>query len=195
MKKLFIILALLFVLIPSAFAIDLPPQVYDASSLQIYMRKNFYYGEDRVIPGYFEYFQLPPVLEFTRIGDCDDFATYSWYHLAKMGYVAQTYALILEYDNETVGHAITVFLDKDGTYSVFSNQLMFKTLETNPLDAIKDIYPSWTIIFEWNATRYGYLTVEEVYTDFVPVDFVNIKTGISYYWDIVKDKVFNYVDF
>jgi hypothetical protein len=208
MKKIFIVLTLFSVLTFTSVAkasevlvsttnqeINLPPNVYDANSLQIHMRKNLYYGEDRVIPGYFEYFQLPPILEFSRIGDCDDFSTYTWYYLSLMNYHTKRYILFLEYGEETVGHAVTLFLDNDKTYSVFSNQQIFKTQQTNPIDAIKDVYPTWKIIFTWNATKYGYLTVSEVYADIIPVDFININVKASYYWEKMKDMVLDYVDY
>lgn len=194
MKKIILLLILILTLSISAIAQELPKNVCDASSLQIYMRQNFYYGADRVIPNYFEYFQAPAVLEFTRIGDCDDFSFYSWYYLRIMKYNPQKYLVILKDGEEIVGHAITVFKDVDKTYSVFSNQFLFKTLQLTELDAIKDIYPTWQIIFLWNPTKIGYLTVDEVYQNAQPILFIDLDTKIKYYFEKLKKKVLDYVD-
>jgi len=194
MKKIILTIILVLSLSVSSFALDLPEGVYNATSLQIHMRKNFHYGNDRVIPNYFEYFQAPQILEFTRVGDCDDFSLYSWYYLSQMGYNPMKFILILKDDEELVGHAITVFFDTDNTFSVFSNQYIFKTLQDKPLNAIKDIYPTWQIIFIWTPTKIGYLTSEEVYKDTIPVDFVNVQTMMLYYCEYFKNKVLDYVD-
>jgi len=195
MKKLIIIVSLLFCLVVPADAYDLPENVKDANTLHIHMRQNFYYAHDRVIPQYDEYFQAPVILEFTRVGDCDDFAIYSSYYLLKMGYQVQPYVLILQDGNEFVGHAITVFYEEsNNTYSVFSNQYLFKTLKTDPIEAIKDIYPTWTIIYQWNFSKIGYLTFKEVYADCDPVAFVDLETKIRYYIETIKEKVLDYVD-
>jgi len=194
MKKIILVLILVLTLSASAFAFDLPENVYDANSLQIHMRQNFYYGHDRVIPEYFEYFQYPVVLEFTRIGDCDDFSLYSWYYLKLMGYNTQKFLIILKDGDEIVGHAITVFLDNDNTFSVFSNQYIFKTLKINPIEAIIDIYPTWQIIYLWNPIKIGYLTVDDVYNDAEPIIFIDKKTMLKYYSEKLKNEVFDYVD-
>lgn len=194
MKKTILTLILIVSLSISSFASNLPENVYDANSLQIHMRQKFYYGYDRIIPNYFEYFQAPAILEFTRVGDCDDFSLYSWYYLKIMGYNTQKFLLILKDENKLVGHAITVFLDNDNTFSVFSNQLIFKTLQQDPIEAIKDIYSTWQIIFLWNPTKIGYLTSKEVYNDAKPIIFINIETMFKYYLEKIKKKVLNYVD-
>jgi len=195
MKKIILILLLSLILVSPVIANDLPDGVYNATSLQIHMRQNFYYGYDRVLPDYFEYFQSPSILEFSKIGDCDDFATYSWYYLKVMHYDVQRYTLILKDGEEIVGHAVTVFYDIiENGYSVFSNQYLFKTLKDNPVDAIKDIYPTWQIIFKWTPSKLGYLTATEVYNDFEPVAFVDLKTAILYYYGKTKLKVLDYVD-
>jgi len=135
----------------------------NSNELQIYMRQNFRYTLDNVVEPYFDYFESPEILEFSRMGDCDDFATYSWYHLNEMDIKAQRYVLWGKtYEGEDYGHAITVFLDKDdNTYSIFTNQYVLKTSEKNPIDAIKDIYVNWEIICMWNPTKYGLITYEE----------------------------------
>ena len=195
MKKIILALLLVLILVSPTFAIELPENVYNTTSLQIHMRQNFYYGMDRVIPNYFEYFQFPQILEFTRIGDCDDFAMYSWYYLKIMGYDAEKYVLFLKDEEEIVGHAVTVFYDSnDSTYTLFSNQYLFKTLKTTPLEAIKDIYSTWQIIFKWSPTKIGYLTVEEVFNDCEPLDFIDLKTEVDYYYEKYKIKVLDYVD-
>lgn len=195
MKKLILMFMLLFILISPAIANDLPEGVYNATSLQIYMRQNFYYKCDRVLPDFFEYFQTPSVLEFSRIGDCDDFAIYSWYYLKAMHYNAQRYILLLKDGEEYVGHAVTVYYDAiENGYSVFSNQYLFKTLKDNSVDAIKDIYPTWQIIFKWTPSKLGYLTANEVYNDCKPVAFVGLKTALKYYFEKAKEKVLDYVD-
>lgn len=194
MKKIILALILILTLSVSVFAQELPENVYDANSLQIHMRQNFYYGHDRIIPNYFEYFQAPQILEFTRVGDCDDFSIYSWYYLNLMGYNPQKFLLILKDDEEIVGHAITVFLDEDDTFSIFSNQYLFKTLKTNPIEAIKDVYSTWQIIYLWNPTKIGYLTVDDVYNDAKPIEFIDIETMLKYYSEKLKNKVLDYVD-
>jgi len=95
MKKMIFMLLFVFLCSLSVCASDLPENVYNASSLQIHMRQQFYYANDRVIPDYFEYFQMPPILEFSRVGDCDDFSIYSNYYLYLMGYDTHQFILIL----------------------------------------------------------------------------------------------------
>lgn len=133
-------------------------ELNSAKDIHIYLRENFTYTNDVVTKGHDEYVQRPEILEFSKAGDCDDFAIYTWAKLTKSHYYAQPYCLYLEYNKEIVGHAITVFLDDDGTYSVFSNQLLLTTNKTNPIDAIKNIYPTWKIIFLWNPTHFGQVT-------------------------------------
>jgi len=186
MKKIGLIILFLFMLVFNSFANDLPEGVIDAKTLQIHMRQIFYYGHDRVLPDFFEYFQKPEILEFTRVGDCDDFSIYSDYYLNILKYRSQKYILILEEDGEKQGHAVTVFLDNDGTYSVFSNQYVFKTSKFYPVDAIKDVYSSWFVICKWNPTKFGYLTHEEVWKDTTLVEYKNLQ---AYYYFFAKKTI------
>lgn len=156
-----------------SYNIEASEKYINANELQIYMRQNFIYNEDSVVEPYFDYFQLPSVLEFSKMGDCDDFATYSWYYLNKMGIKATRYVLWGKTrEDESYGHAITVFLDTDNTYSIFSNKYVYKTLKTEPVEAIKDLYKLWNIICEWHPTQYGLVMYSEFTKD---VTYCNSK--------------------
>jgi len=195
MKKIILALILVLSLSVLTFANELPENIFDANSLQIHMRKNFYYGNDRLIPNYFEYVQLPNILEFTKVGDCDDFAVYSFYYLSIMNYEAQPYILFIKDNDKIEGHAITVFLDSDNTYSIFSNRLILKTLKTDPIDAIKDVYKDWQAILKWYPSKFGYLTEKDIYDNCIPVEFININTTMLYYLsflDFIKIETINY---
>ena len=147
-----------------------------SKELQIYMRRNFYYTEDKIPRDYFEFIQSPVALELSRMGDCDDFATYSWYYLRQMNIKALRYALWMEQG----GHVVTVFLDNDGTYSIFSNYFLAKTDKTTAKEAIKDIYPKWLILCEWNPTKYGLVTREEFRDTLYNHEFVNLVAKLVF---------------
>ena len=168
MKKL-LILGLIVLLNIFSTNIATAEEFKTPSDLQIHMRKNFTYHEDVIVRDYFDYFQLPQILEFTKVGDCDDFALYSWYYLTEMGYQAIPFVFWgTSYEGEKYGHAITVFLDDDGTYSIFSNTLLFKTKQTNPLDAILDVFKTWDVIAIWTPTKFGLVHYEEFEKDIKP---------------------------
>jgi len=171
MKKFLLSIFLVLILATSSFAFNLPKNVYNANTLQIYMRQNFFYTRDVIPYDYFEYVQLPHILEFTRQGDCDDFATYSFFWLKQLNYDAHRYILIIDNEGISVGHAITVFLDDDHTYSIFTNQYILKTNKKVLIDAIKDIYPHWEIIALWLPIKYGLLSVQELYENIFPIEF------------------------
>ena len=170
-----------------------------ATDIQIYMRENFIYGQDVQIENYFEYFQLPSILEFSKLGDCDDFATYSYSYLQKLNIISQRYILYILVDNKPMGHAITVFLDTDNTYSIFTNQYILKTHETTPLDAIKNntsddngglvTYKKWLIICEWHPRKYGRVTFEDFKKDIVFKDAITIKQYIAWIININKSSI------
>lgn len=170
MKKLFLIMfCLLFTKIATATSFENPKQ------LHLYLRDNFIYTNDIITKGNREYVQLPEVFEFSKAGDCDDFAVYTWTKLKEMNYYVQPYCLYMEMQGQIVGHAITVFLDDDGTYSIFSNQWIAYTNKTNALDAIKEVYPSWLLIELWNPSHYGQVTKKDFEQDLIFVDARNIE--------------------
>lgn len=164
MKKIMYIFITMFMIFNFSLTnSNAEPKFNSSKDISIYMRNNFTYTLDKVVKSYFDYFQTPAVLEFSKMGDCDDFATYSWYYLSKLNIPAQRYVFwgIDSNTKEEYGHAITVFLEKDKTYSIFSNQYIIFTKKTDPIEAIKDVYTSWTIICEWNPTKYGLVTYQE----------------------------------
>lgn len=136
-------------------------QVVDANTLSIYMRENFTWMQDQVPIPYVEYLQLPAVLNFSRHGDCDDFAIFSNSALKTLYYQSQIYTLFYVDNGQIVGHAITVYLDNN-VYNIFTNQYIFTTLETDPISAIKKCYPSWLMIYKFNPVTYGYLTLKQI---------------------------------
>ena len=183
MKKLIKLTMLIIMIISVMFSYnaEASEKYTNANELQIYMRQNFTYQQDSVVDPYFDYFQLPCILEFSKMGDCDDFATYSWYYLNEMGIKATRYVLWgRTRKSENYGHAITVFLDTDNTYSIFSNQYVFKTLKTDPVEAIKDLYKSWKIICEWHPIKYGLVMYSEFRKDIIYCDSKDIKSMALY---------------
>jgi len=149
---------------PNSPSITLIEGMDNAKALSIYMRDTMYYFSDQAPLDYFDYFQTPEVLSFSRHGDCDDFAIYSKAMLHKLGYSAQTYyvSYVRPTDTgfESVEHAITVFLDGQ-YYSVFSNKEILATFERSPILAIKALYPTWKTIAILEPVKYGYVTYSE----------------------------------
>jgi len=180
MKKLFQSLLLTVLLFSTNVLYSYAQSFNCANELQIYMRQNFIYHADTIVQPYFDYFQTPDILEFSKIGDCDDFATYSWHYLWKMGMKADRYILYIEKDEKILGHAITVFLDIDNTYSVFTNQYILKTLAVKPVDAIKDVYINWVLICNWYPTKYGLITYDEFKTTINFCDAKELKYQALY---------------
>lgn len=176
MKKLLISIILFF-----SLCFNVNAQEFETiNDIQIHMRTQFVYALDRVFDEYFEYNQLPFVLEFTRMGDCDDFALYSYYYLQHLKIESKMYVLYLKVNDEIVGHAVTVFLTDNGTYSVFSNQHIFPTHETNALNAIKNLYPTWQFVGEWNPQKFGYLTYDEFMNAVKGLAFKDLKAVVYY---------------
>ena len=188
MKKLIKLTMLIIMIISVMFSYNAEAvsKFSSVNELQIYMRQNFRYANDKIVEPYFDYFEKPEILEFSKMGDCDDFATYSWYYLNEMGIKAQRYVLWGKtYEGEDYGHAITVFLDKqDNTYSIFTNQYILKTNKKNPINAIKDIYVNWRIICTWNPTKYGLVTYEEMKKDITLCETKNIKSKLKFIYMI-----------
>ena len=166
MKKLIIVICLI---LQAFIMININTSVIDSpESLHLYMRNNFYYKEDYTPDDYWEYFQLPHILEFSRVGDCDDFAIYTYYHLHKLNYEANLYVLIVEVNDEYIGHAVTTFKDDDGTISIFSNTQLFITNQTDEIHAIQDIYKDyWVMIYKWFPSKFGLVKYAEVADDFI----------------------------
>lgn len=156
------------------------PAFKNANDIQIHMRQNFIYQVDRIPYGYFEYFQIPAMLEFSRMGDCDDLSLYSYYYLEQLGYEATQFLLWINNEEEIVGHAITVFLDDDETYSIFSNRIILKTKETNAILAIVDVYPDWLVICLWTPKHFGLVRLEQFKEDVKLVVAKNVSSYISY---------------
>jgi len=164
-----------------------------ASELQIYMRQNFHYKKDYVPKPYYEYFQSAVMLEFSKVGDCDDFATYSWYYLKEMGIEATRYIFWGKtYEGEGYGHAVTVFLDTDNTYSILTNKLILKTKQINPIEAIKDVYKTWKIICEWHPQKYGLMIVQEVFQDLTLYETKDLASKMKYFLQRDKAENVNY---
>lgn len=170
MKKF--LLSILFILLSSQVGFA---EINNAKELHIYLRKNFVYTQDVVTKGHQEYIQRPEILEYSKAGDCDDFSVYTWARLTQLNYYAQPYVLFLEINGEIVGHAITVFLDEDSTYSIFSNQWIIVTNQVNPVDAIKEAYPSWIIIYRWQPNHFGQVTSKDFQTEITVVSFRNVE--------------------
>lgn len=164
------LLGFFFVLLTAQFSFA---EITTAKKLHIYLRDNFVYTQDTVTKGHQEYIQRPEILEYSKAGDCDDFSVYTWARLTKLNYYAQPYVLYLEINGEIVGHAITVFLDEDNTYSVFSNQWIIVTNQNNPIDAIKEAYPSWIIIYRWQPEHFGQVSSKDFQTEII---FVSART-------------------
>lgn len=182
MRKVLISLVLCLSLVTTAFASPLK-EIKDPKSLHIYMRKTFYYALDRIPDEYFEYFQIPAVFEYSRHGDCDDFAIYAWYHLLRLRYTAVPIVIIMRYQGEFIGHAITVFKEKDGTYSIFTNGDLVVTNTTDVVKAVEDIYGKYLVsISVWNPRHVGLITFEDFQKDARIIKIVNKKEYVQYKW-------------
>jgi len=176
MKKFIITFIICLVFISNVNA----QEIENAKDLTLYLLDNFKYTSDVITHGNQEYVQRPGILEYSRAGDCDDFALYTWSTLTALNYKAEMYCFYFIYRGEKAGHAITVFLAEDNTYSIFSNQYLIMTNETDPLEAIKYVYPTWTKIHLWTPTHFGQVTAKDFFSDLSlkAVNFANIKKRI-----------------
>jgi len=174
MKKIYT--CLLGLLLSTSTCFALPENVKTPKDLTIYLRNNIYYGTDQIIPGYFEYFQTPPILEYSRIGDCDDFAIFTHYYLELWGFNPRSFVLYYKINDEYAGHAVTTFKDADGTYSVFSNQTLIPTSYTNPIDAVVNLNNDIIVIsiYLWEPDKFGFVTYDEFLRTSKLVRIVNL---------------------
>lgn len=180
MKKFLLSLIFSLLICNNGFAFEFKTP----KDIQIYMRTQFVYANDRVFGEYFEYNQLPFILDFTRLGDCDDFALYSYYNLQKLNIESTMYVLYLKSNEQVLGHAITVFKNNYDTYSVFTNNIILPTNQTDPIEAIKDVYPTWLFIGEWHPKKFGYLTHAEFIDAVQAKVFRNLESIINYFrWE------------
>lgn len=66
----------------------------------------------------FDNVQRPDQFIVTKRGDCDDFANFTYEILKYHGYKVEMWLLFSKH----LGHAVTLIHEKDGTYTVQSNQ-------------------------------------------------------------------------
>lgn len=83
--------------------------------------------------------QAPVETVATKTGDCEDFAYLTHAALKDLGVENNVY--VLNFRGIKTKHAICIFKEKDGTYSIISNKEIFKTREADLKVALKRYYP------------------------------------------------------
>lgn len=134
MKTLQFILFLLCLLVLTftAFSQEIPKEITDIYTLQLWMRNNITYSQAKEIEyKNIGYWQTPEETIRWGEGDCEDMAFLYKHFLEKLGYKATVYG----YYSKSWGHAITLFI-YEGRYIICSNQYLYHTYHIEPVRAI-----------------------------------------------------------
>jgi len=103
--------------------------------------------------GVLEYYQSPEEFVKNKQGDCEDYGIYINHYLTQLNYETKMYVVQCpKYNGRT--HIINVFKQKN-VYLIFSNGYLYDTDKTDPIEAIKEIYPTWVMIGEFYPKKYG----------------------------------------
>ena len=141
MKKQILILTILGILMTvNCFAqevCNLPAEVKSPTDLVTWYANEFEYRMEL-----WDDCQSPEKTIATRTGDCEDFASLTHVVLKELGVENNVY--ILKFRGIKTKHAVCIFKENDGTYSIISNKEMYKTRESNLEEALKRYYPDCT---------------------------------------------------
>ena len=85
--------------------------------------------------------QTPSETINKRAGDCEDFATLDSDVLEKMG--VKSHIVIIKFRGMDFKHAISIWKEKNGTYSYISNQKLVRTGIGTIEKALSVYYPDW----------------------------------------------------
>lgn len=77
-------------------------------------------------------------------GDCEDLATFGFEMLQRLGYHPRLVLVWYMEGDKKLGHAITIFKEKNGQISIFSNLEYRKTEFTNRYLLLNKFYPTRT---------------------------------------------------
>jgi plasmid rolling circle replication initiator protein Rep len=117
-----------------------PSTIKSPSDLGKWLSESFTYQAEKE-----DYWKTPEETVKDKGGDCEDFAILAQKVLEDLGYKA--YLIILANKETNKGHAVCLFKEKDGTFSVFDNYTYTKYG-----------YKSWKLIF-----YLGYIEYKDVY--------------------------------
>jgi len=127
---------------------------FTAQDLEEWYYYNTEYITDEAQFYYWEYYQSPTEFQDNKRGDCEDTSIHSNAILKVLGYRTSMYTTYFKEG----AHAVTVFLD-GGYYSIFSNGVILKTKEIDPVKAVEKIYPDWKMICKFKPTKYGKINI------------------------------------
>lgn len=169
--------------------LDTPEKLVD------YMAKNFkhyveVYGEP--LDGYNPY--LPEDFFYIRVGNCEDFSTFSSYVLDQHGYdVFLLYHMFLSHENgEIYGHTVSVFYNEDGKLKYITNvggpnmETLFSLF--GPFDTIEQIIASEEVRIEGQVFLYGFPYLGSVGEQMEPQSFEEAISQLS-----TPSKILNYM--
>lgn len=116
-----------------------PEDIKSPDSLELWLKYTIKYVADEE-----EYWQTPEETVKLKTGDCEDFAILAMHVLRSLGY-RDVHLVVIAYKNEDVAHAVCVFKEHNGRYSVFSNDFYIKTRKYTSEAAViySDGYDNW----------------------------------------------------
>jgi len=138
MGKRSLVLAFLIIMTSaSVFAqevANLPDEIRSPKDLVRWYANEFEYRMEMM-----DDWQSPAETVDARKGDCEDFAYLSHAALKDLGLESNVY--LLNFKGIKTKHAVCIFKEKDGTYSIISNKEMYETGESDVQQAVKRYYP------------------------------------------------------
>ena len=136
-RKILTLTILGFMIMANCFALEnfsLPADVQSPDDLVTWYANEFEYRMEL-----WDDWQSPEQTMATRTGDCEDFAYLTHTALKELGFENNVY--ILKFKGIKTKHAVCIFKENDGTYSIISNKEMYKTREADLKAAVERYYP------------------------------------------------------
>jgi hypothetical protein len=100
--------------------------------------------------------QAPDQTILSKQGNCEDFAVLASAFLSKIG--IQNNIAIVSFNGISISHAISIWQDKEESYSFISNRSLHRTGKKTIEEAVGKYYPDWKKIVIAN-TRQNYIRV------------------------------------
>lgn len=119
---------------------QVPEGVNSPRTLSAWLNKNIKYIPDKYSR---DEWKFPSKTVKDGGGDCDDYAILVSLILSKLGYKTSVVAIHFLDEGKISGHAICLFQEEDGTWSVFDNQLYRRLKARHFREILKRTYPTW----------------------------------------------------
>ena len=125
-----------------------PSSINTPKDIGDWMETNFTYQSEEV-----DYWKSPEETVKDKGGDCEDFSVLSKKILEDLEYTAWFITMDTKAD-KYIGHAICLFKEKDGTFSVFDNQYYLPTKFVHWKTLLEKYYSEYNNV--WNCTPEGH---------------------------------------